>query len=68
MAQQVNPTSQADGQTLLREKQVLQRFPVSQSHWRNGVKSGLFPKGSRLSERITFWRQIDIDNLIASLV
>ncbi|MDY0326448.1 MAG: AlpA family phage regulatory protein [Candidatus Cloacimonadaceae bacterium] len=49
---------------LLRLKQVLQRIPVSKSHWWAGCKSGKYPKPLKLSERITVWRKSDIDKLI----
>ena len=55
------------GETLLRLDQVLQRIPVSKSHWWAGVASGTYPKGIKLSKRVTCWRSTDIDALIASL-
>lgn len=68
MAQQVNPTSQADTPEFMRERVILKnKFPVSQSHWRAGVKSGKFPAGIKISERITLWRTADIDAFINGL-
>jgi len=54
-------------QTLLRLPQVLQRVPVSRSHWWAGIASGKFPAGIKLSDRVTCWKSGDIQNLIASL-
>jgi len=42
-------------------------FPVSKSTWWDGVKSGRFPAGVKLSERTTAWRVEDIRALIQSL-
>ena len=68
MAQQVNPMSQADTPEFMRERTILQqKFPVSTTHWRAGVKSGKFPKGIKISERVTIWRTADIDAFIKSL-
>ena len=52
---------------LLRLKQVLERIPVSKSTWWAGVKDGRFPKGIRMGGRSTFWKESDIDNLIAKI-
>lgn len=51
---------------LYRLPEVLKRIPVSRSHWWAGVASGKFPKGIKLSERVTAWRSDDIQNLILS--
>lgn len=39
---------------------------VSRSYFLSGVKSGLFPKGIRLSPRVCVWRKSEIDAFIAS--
>ena len=52
---------------LLRLKQVLEIIPVSKSTWWAGVKTGRFPKPSKLSERTTVWRESDIRALIETL-
>lgn len=39
-------------------------IPVSKSTWWAGVKSGRYPKGKKLSTRITGWRIEDIRALI----
>jgi len=52
---------------LHRLPKVLQRVPVSRSHWWAGVASGKFPKGIKLSDRVTVWKSSDITALIESL-
>jgi predicted DNA-binding transcriptional regulator AlpA len=52
---------------LWRLPKVLEHVPVSRSHWWAGVASGKFPKGIKLSDRVTCWKASDIQNLIASL-
>lgn len=51
---------------LLRLPAVLEKIPVSRSHWWEGVKSGRYPKPVRLSVRCVAWRSQDIRDLIAS--
>ncbi len=51
----------------LRIKQVLEIFPVSRSRWWQGVKSGEYPQGIRLSERCTAWLESDVNALIERL-
>lgn len=51
----------------LRLPQVLARFPVSKSHWWNGVKTGKYPKPYKLSENVTAWLCSDIDQLIQKI-
>ena len=48
----------------LRLPQVLQLFPVGKSTWWQGIKSGKYPSGVKLSSRITAWRVEDIKALI----
>jgi len=48
---------------LVRLKEILAPrgpIPVSKSTWWLGVKTGRFPKPTKLSERITCWRAEDI--------
>lgn len=44
----------------LRLPQVLAIYPVSKSLWWNGIKTGRYPAGVKLSGRITAWRSKDI--------
>jgi predicted DNA-binding transcriptional regulator AlpA len=39
-------------------------IPVSASTWWEGVRSGRYPKPSKLSERVTVWRVEDVRALI----
>jgi prophage regulatory protein len=39
-------------------------IPISKSTWWAGVKSGIYPKPVKLSERCTAWRVEDILSLI----
>jgi predicted DNA-binding transcriptional regulator AlpA len=39
-------------------------IPVSKSHWWEGIKKGIFPKGVKLSARCTAWRVEDIIALV----
>lgn len=48
----------------LRLKQVLEVFPVSKTHWYEGVKAGKYPAAIKLSPGITVWRASDIRQLI----
>ena len=41
-------------------------IPVGKSTWWAGVRSGRYPKGLKLSDRITVWRAEDIRALIES--
>ena len=43
---------------------VLRVYPVSKSTWWAGIKSGRFPQGHKLSERVTAWKAEDIRALI----
>lgn len=51
----------------LRLDDVLRIIPVSKTTWYNGVRSGRFPKGIRLSQNIVVWRVEDIKNLVRQL-
>lgn len=49
---------------LLRLPEVLKLIPVSRSSWWNGVKSGKYPAGRKLSERTTVWLYSSVMALI----
>ena len=51
----------------LRLPEVLKLIPVSKTTWWEGIKSGRYPKGIKLSERVTAWRAEDIRALIEKL-
>lgn len=53
---------------LLRLNDVLKIFPVSKSTWWGGIKSGIYPKPIRLSERRVVWHIDDIQKLIKDLM
>ena len=42
-------------------------IPVKATTWWNGIKSGRYPKGVKISARRTAWRAEDIQSLINSL-
>jgi prophage regulatory protein len=48
----------------LRLPEVLSIFPVSKSTWWAGIKSGKYPPGVKLSQRITAWKIEDIRTLL----
>lgn len=51
----------------VRLPKVLSTIPVSKSTWWAGIKSGKYPAGVKLSERVTAWRCEDIHALISQL-
>lgn len=51
----------------LRITQVLEIIPVSRSTWWQKVKEGHYPRGVKLSERTTAWRESEIMALIERL-
>nr|WP_314859352.1 AlpA family phage regulatory protein [uncultured Undibacterium sp.] len=51
----------------VRLPKVLSTIPVSKSTWWAGIKSGKYPAGIKLSERVTAWRVEDIHALINQL-
>jgi predicted DNA-binding transcriptional regulator AlpA len=57
-------TSQLPDEGFVRLDGVLRVYPVSRSHWYEGVRSGRYPQPVKLSERITAWRASDIRKLI----
>lgn len=48
----------------LRLPVVLHHFPVSKSTWWAGIKTGKYPAGVKLSERVTGWKAEEIRALI----
>jgi prophage regulatory protein len=54
-------------QSLLRIDQVLAKIPVSRSHLWSEIAKGKFPRGIKLSARVTVWKSSDIQALIANL-
>jgi predicted DNA-binding transcriptional regulator AlpA len=52
---------------LYRLKDVLQLIPISKSSWFEGIKTGKYPAGHKLSERTTVWKESDLRALIDSL-
>ena len=51
----------------LRLPEVLALIPVCRASWWKGIKSGRYPAGVKLSERVTAWRAEDIRALIKQL-
>ena len=52
---------------LLRLPEVLNLVPVSPSAWWEGAKQGRFPKGRKLSPKITIWTLSEIESFIEGL-
>jgi predicted DNA-binding transcriptional regulator AlpA len=48
----------------LRLPQVLSLVPISKSAWREGCKTGRFPKPVKLGPRTTAWKAEDIAALV----
>ena len=59
------PTLPSTG--FVRLPEILALFPVSESVWWEGVRTGRYPKGIKLSARCTAWRAEDIRALIESI-
>lgn len=51
----------------LRLPEVLALIPVSTTVWWEGVRTGRYPKGVKLSARCTAWRAEDIRALIDNI-
>lgn len=51
----------------LRLPEVLSLIPISATVWWEGVRTGRYPKGIKLSARTTAWRVEDIKALIQTL-
>jgi predicted DNA-binding transcriptional regulator AlpA len=39
-------------------------IPISASTWWKGIRNGLYPKGIKLSARVTVWRGSDLRKII----
>jgi len=50
-----------------RKTGTLPIIPVGQTTWWNGIKSGRYPQGLKISARRTAWRCEDIQALINSI-
>lgn len=50
-----------------RRKGIAPFLPISRAHWFQGIKQGIYPKGIKLSERVTVWRAQDIRSLVEAL-
>jgi len=42
-------------------------LPICATTWWNGIKKGVYPKGIKLSERVTVWKAEDIHALLETL-
>lgn len=51
----------------VRLPQILSVLPIGKSTWWAGVKSGRFPKPTKLGARISVWRTEHIRELLAKL-
>lgn len=49
------------------ERGIIPLIPVSRATWWNGIKSGRYPQGVKLSPKITAWAVKDIRELAAAL-
>ena len=49
------------------DKGVAPFFPVSRSQWFLGIKQGIYPRGIKLSDRVTVWRADEIRSFIETL-
>lgn len=45
---------------------ILKLVPVGKTTWWEGVKSGRFPKGVKLTKNTTAWKREDIRKLLES--
>tara|TARA_R100001244_G_scaffold10877_2_gene13016 strand:- start:2666 stop:2875 length:210 start_codon:yes stop_codon:yes gene_type:complete len=63
---QIQPTTFPET-GFVRLSQILTVFPVSESSWWAGVKSGRYPAGIKHSRRCTFWRAEDIHALLEEI-
>ena len=62
----VQPVGTLPQTGFVRLSAVLAVYPVSKTTWWQGVRSGRFPAGVKLSENTTAWRVEDIRLLIQS--
>lgn len=42
-------------------------LPISRAHWFQGIKEGIYPKGIKLSQRVTVWRAEEVRALLEKL-
>jgi prophage regulatory protein len=59
--------TQPQAERLLRLPDVLSRIPVSASTWWAWVKEGKAPTGVKLGQRVTAWRESDINRMVNNL-
>lgn len=59
---QATPLPKPDA--LLRQRQVLELFPVSAATWWAGIKTGRFPAPVRIGPNSVAWRASDVYALI----
>lgn len=59
--------SMVDIQGFLRQKQVLKLIPISPAAWWRGIQDGRYPKGHKLSPKVTVWKAADIQEVIDRL-
>ena len=50
-----------------RRKGIAPFLPISRAHWFQGIKEGIYPKGIKLSQRVTVWRAQEIRALLEKL-
>lgn len=62
------PPSFLERNALLRLPQVLQVIPVGKSAWWNGIREGRYPRGVKLSPRVTVWSSHEILALVDSCI
>lgn len=63
-----NTNTQNQPERLLRAvPHITDRMGISRSAWWKGVKDGKYPKGIKLSPRVTVWKESQINELIANL-
>jgi predicted DNA-binding transcriptional regulator AlpA len=65
MSEPITPTSRPD--RLLRKPKVLAMLGISHGALYEGMKTGRFPKGYKLSPRVTVWKESEIQALIENL-
>lgn len=51
----------------MRLTEILRVLPICRTTWWKGVKEGRYPKGVKISERVTAWKVEDIQALIEKL-
>lgn len=50
-----------------RKRGIAPIIPISASTWYDGIKTGRFPEGTKISARCTVWRKSVIDALVERL-